>query len=455
MLLRAPAGGGYDKARLRQYELNKLKYYFAVIECDAPSTANSIYTQCDGMEYEVRDGRRYAALCDVWMPQLVGALVFLPAPRQRTSNMFDLQFIPDDVEFSSKPRDTATHVPKKYAPQLVSAPMQKTQIEPTWDQPDTVRGLRWQGRLCSEPPAHEHTLTVVWYHRQRRVKMMRWEQNPHDAIDDEQSFKAFLASSGSDSDDSSIIDPDASDGEGGKPKKLRLSKKQMAVRNKYKSLLEGLVELDDAELVSSNDEGDDQGSDAESQGKTSKKSKKKKKSKDTMSMAYTAGQEVLKKISERKARENESVFERDQRKLKEKRRAKREARRAKANGGEGAGESSTLIQGDGFFVDGECSVAHPHAGDAPWRAHVTYARPACVTTESLENDPFFAGARDDEPTPTANAARRPRLSSSERRAKREERAAERAAKQREAAELELLMMDDVRVARRAERQWRA
>ena len=75
--------------------------------------------------------------------------MFLPAPRQRTSNMFDLQFIPDDVEFSSKPRDTATHVPKKYAPQLVSAPMQKTQIEPTWDQPDTVRGLRWQDRLCS------------------------------------------------------------------------------------------------------------------------------------------------------------------------------------------------------------------------------------------------------------------------------------------------------------------
>ena len=44
--------GHYDQERLRRYQLQRLKYYFAVVECDSPQTANHIYEQCDGVEYE-------------------------------------------------------------------------------------------------------------------------------------------------------------------------------------------------------------------------------------------------------------------------------------------------------------------------------------------------------------------------------------------------------------------
>jgi hypothetical protein len=45
-------GNQYSRERLRQYELQRLKYYFAVVECDSAQTANHIYEQCDGVEYE-------------------------------------------------------------------------------------------------------------------------------------------------------------------------------------------------------------------------------------------------------------------------------------------------------------------------------------------------------------------------------------------------------------------
>ncbi|XP_075719203.1 ESF1 homolog [Rhinoderma darwinii] len=102
---------GIDKEKLREYQFRRLKYYYAVIECDTPETANKIYEECDGMEFE------------------------------SSCSFVDLRFVPDDVQFGDDPKDAAVDVDlSAYKPKyFTSAGVVTSKVELTWDETDQER----------------------------------------------------------------------------------------------------------------------------------------------------------------------------------------------------------------------------------------------------------------------------------------------------------------------------
>ncbi|KAH0612851.1 uncharacterized protein H6S33_009231 [Morchella sextelata] len=110
-LVKEDKGQEFDSAKLRNYQLERLRYYYAVVECDRPETAHHIYEQCDGAEYEA------------------------------TANFFDLRFIPNDTSFEDDtPRDTCTEAPANYKPNdFVTDALQHSKVKLTWDADDTAR----------------------------------------------------------------------------------------------------------------------------------------------------------------------------------------------------------------------------------------------------------------------------------------------------------------------------
>ncbi|KAF9362380.1 pre-rRNA-processing protein esf1 [Mortierella sp. NVP85] len=99
-----------DQEALRKYQLDRLKYYYAVVDCDSVETAKVICEACDGAEYE------------------------------SSANFFDLRYIPDGMEFDDKPRDEAFGAPENYKPnEFTTQVFQHSNVQLTWDEDDADR----------------------------------------------------------------------------------------------------------------------------------------------------------------------------------------------------------------------------------------------------------------------------------------------------------------------------
>jgi hypothetical protein len=110
-----------DTTLLRKYQLERLRYYYAIIDCSSVAIANQLYKNLDGTE--------------------LGA----------TANILDLRFVPDDVTFDDTPKDEASSVPDEHEfPEFVTDALQHSKPKLTWEGEDPRRK-----RLISEAFTHD------------------------------------------------------------------------------------------------------------------------------------------------------------------------------------------------------------------------------------------------------------------------------------------------------------
>ncbi|XP_006983740.1 ESF1 homolog [Peromyscus maniculatus bairdii] len=180
----APEKDWSSREKLRDYQFKRLKYYYAVVECDSPETASKIYEDCDGLEFE------------------------------SSCSFIDLRFIPDDITFDDEPKDVALEVDlTAYKPKyFTSAAMGTSTVEITWDETD-----------------HERITTLNRKFKKEELLDM--------------DFQAYLASSSEDEEEEeeALQDEDGvSVGEDGKTKKNQKDDEEQIA--KYRQLLQFVQE---------------------------------------------------------------------------------------------------------------------------------------------------------------------------------------------------------------------
>lgn len=109
-LLKEDKGDELNSTALRAYQLDRLKYYYAIIHCSSDVVAKKLYDDMDGREY------------------------------LSSANFFDLRFVPDEVTFDETPRDICKEVPRDYRPtEFVTEALTHSNVKLTWDADDKQR----------------------------------------------------------------------------------------------------------------------------------------------------------------------------------------------------------------------------------------------------------------------------------------------------------------------------
>lgn len=110
-LLQEDKGEEFDNTKLRRYQLERLRYYYAVLTLSSAEAAKALYDATDGTEYLT------------------------------TANFFDLRFVPDGVSFEGdRVRDECSSIPDDYKPNnFVTDALQHSKVKLTWDAEDNVR----------------------------------------------------------------------------------------------------------------------------------------------------------------------------------------------------------------------------------------------------------------------------------------------------------------------------
>jgi len=104
--------GEYDEDALRKYQLERLRYYYAIVECDTVNFATHLYSELQGAELE------------------------------RSANVLSLSFVPDDMTFDEECRDQATSAGESTNHQpldFTTDALRHSKVKLTWDQDDAER----------------------------------------------------------------------------------------------------------------------------------------------------------------------------------------------------------------------------------------------------------------------------------------------------------------------------
>ncbi|KAL4964662.1 pre-rRNA-processing protein ESF1 [Aspergillus stella-maris] len=174
-MLKEDKGEEFNTTQLRKYQLERLRYFYAILTFSSEEAAKHVYDNVDGAEYLT------------------------------SANFFDLRFVPDETDFSDdQPRDECERIPDGYQPNdFVTDALQHSKVKLTWDADDKSR-------------------------KEAQARAFRGSRKDIDEND----LKAYLASDSSDDEEEGGVDiVDSTKGEGNK-----ISSKE-AERQRMRALL--------------------------------------------------------------------------------------------------------------------------------------------------------------------------------------------------------------------------